>query len=71
MPVTRYVICDECGETKTRYTDLSDWQNNVHYEDVFDEDQYVEVEDWTVHAFPDEEDPIVVDADFYCPGCKP
>lgn len=69
MPVRRYAICDECGQQRIAYSDVNGWQQEIAFEDVFEEDQYIEMERWVVRAFPDEDDPIVIDAEFFCPEC--
>jgi len=70
MPVKRYVICDECGHVKAPYSEISQWQQKVSFEEVMESGEgIVEISGWVVKAFPDPEDPIVVDAKFFCGNC--
>lgn len=72
MPVRRYAICDECGESKIPYSSVSDRDElGFEYSEVLDsgEPQFAEVMNWVVKAREDPEDPIVVDFQYYCPDC--
>lgn len=73
MPVRRYAVCDHCGESKKEYSQLHDRDAfSFSYESVVDsgETEFDTVAEWTVKAFPDPNDPIVVDFEYYCPECS-
>lgn len=71
MPIKRYVICDECGRVKAPYSEVSEWQQEISFDKVMDSgEEFVNLSGWEIRAFPDPEDPIVIDAEFFCKNCS-
>lgn len=73
MPVEVYAICDECGDAMKEYDTLKDRKRTgFRYGEIVEsgEPSFADIDGWTVKAFPDPDDPITIQYEFYCPECS-
>lgn len=71
MTIREFAVCDNCADEhiireKIPYGSEFDYQK-ITSEDVR---QYIEKEGWTLVASRDEEDPVAVNVEHYCPTCS-
>lgn len=75
MPVRRYIICDHCGDEMIEHDKLrgeeARRESGIRYGEIVESEEpfFYERHGWTVKAYPDPEDPIAIDFDYFCRSC--
>lgn len=66
-----YAVCHECEESEILYEKVQDVDFN--YEGIVGDDgepKFDEKHGWTIKGRQSEEDPLVVEFDYFCPECE-